>query len=275
MSIGLGIGNSISGKINGFGGGPSYDPDAVAFFTANESAGGTLSPTVKTEWDAFVLREKAASRYSKYLRLYPYLGGVINLARIDAISLASATNVNFVDADADATCGLQGDGSTKYLDTLFKPSTGLAGNNFMFYIINLAGATTGNLLQGAFTVITSFLLYESLGTSGISSNFNRLSGTTSLPKLAAGSSIYGLRTSNTDLRIFRDGVQYEINTTVKLATTLPNINLLAMATSAYGSPSYYTPSKFGCYMVGEGLTIADSQGFDTSYKTFLTNIGAI
>ena len=36
MSIGLGISNSISGKISGFGAAPapSYDPDAVAYFTA-------------------------------------------------------------------------------------------------------------------------------------------------------------------------------------------------------------------------------------------------
>jgi len=266
---------ALTGFLTPQSSGNALDPDAAAFFTANESAGGTLSATVKTEWDAFVLREKAASRYSKYLRLYPYLGGAINSARIDAISLASATNVNFVDADADATCGLTGDGSTKYLDTLFNPSTGLAGNNFMFYIINLAGATTGNLIQGSFSGTTSFLLYESLGTSGISTNFNRVSGTPSLPKLAAGSSMYALRTSDTDLRSFRDGVQYEINTTATTTATLPNINLLTMAASNNGSPSFYTPSKFGCYMVGEGLTVADSQGFDTSYKTFLTNIGAI
>lgn len=267
--FGINFGNNASS------GGVSYTPEAIAYFDAVEDAGGTLTDNVKDEYNAFVIREKDASRYDKIKRLYPYLGGVINSAVIDAITLASATNVNFVDADADATCGLQGDGSTKYLNTLFNPSTSLAGNNFMFYIFNLAGVTTGNLIQGAYSGTTSFLLYESLGTSGISTNFNRLAGTPSLPKLAAGSSMYALRTSDTDLRSFRDGVQYEINTTATTTATLPNFNLFAMATSNNGSPSFYTPSKFGCYMVGEGLTVADSQGFDTSYKTFLTNIEAI
>jgi hypothetical protein len=34
MSIGLGIGNSISGKVSGFGGGGGIDPDAAAYIAA-------------------------------------------------------------------------------------------------------------------------------------------------------------------------------------------------------------------------------------------------
>jgi len=253
-----------------------FDPDALAYFTAVENAGGTLTETVKTAWNEFVLREKGASRYSNTLRLYPYLGGVIDSARIDAISLASATNFNFVDANADTTCGLTGNTGTKYLNILFNPTTDLAGNNFMFYTFNLNGAATGNFVQGGYIGSNFFVLYSSLSTLGISARFNNSANITSSPRIASGSSIHAIRTGDSDLRLFRDGVQVGIDITATTSTTLPNLNIFTHATNNSGSSTgFYVPDKLGCNMIAENFSIVDSQEFDTSYKTFLTEIGAI
>ena len=138
-----------------------FDTDASAFFTAIEDAGGTLTDNVKSEFDAFVVREKDAGRWSKIKRLYPYLGGVINSAVIDAVTLNSATNVNFVDADVDATIGLQGDGLSKYLNT-DDVMNSIITDNYNWQI--------GHFIIGGIPTLTSLIrpmgYYRSTGTRG-------------------------------------------------------------------------------------------------------------
>jgi hypothetical protein len=64
---------------------PSYDTDAQTAFTAIEAAeGSALSSTVKTAYNNWVLREKAASRYTKYGWIYPMLGATAGAHAINA-----------------------------------------------------------------------------------------------------------------------------------------------------------------------------------------------
>lgn len=68
----------------------------------------------------------------KVIYLLPMLGVGINAARvplIDKLNVGAATNVSFVDADFSQSTGLQGNGSTKYLNSLIKPSQLGASNN--------------------------------------------------------------------------------------------------------------------------------------------------
>jgi hypothetical protein len=60
------------------------------------------------------------------------LGKGINAARIpliDMLNVGGATNNNFVDGDFKQSAGLQGNGTTKYLDSLIKPSQLGTSNN--------------------------------------------------------------------------------------------------------------------------------------------------
>jgi len=57
MSIGLGIGNSVSGKVSGFGGGGGgIDPDAQAYITA----AGITDPTEQAAVNQLVLDLKGS-----------------------------------------------------------------------------------------------------------------------------------------------------------------------------------------------------------------------
>lgn len=68
----------------------------------------------------------------KIVSLYPFLGSNLATARvplIDQPNAGIAGNTNFVEADYSQTMGLQGDGSTKYLDTGVKPGDLGSGDN--------------------------------------------------------------------------------------------------------------------------------------------------
>lgn len=83
------------------------------------------------EWNSigianqFIRAIKDKSYFNKIVYLLPMLGRGINAARIpliDQLNAGGATNVSFVDADFNQSTGLQGNGTTKYLNTLIKPS---------------------------------------------------------------------------------------------------------------------------------------------------------
>ena len=275
MSIGLGISNSISGKISGFGGG--YDPDAKAFFTAIEDAGGTLSDNVKAEYDAFVLREKENSRYSKLKRLYPYLGGVIDSARVDAITLGSATNNNFVDADADSLIGLQSDGSTKALKETQALSTITTDqSDLQWYSYYLTAPTSG-----MFWGVRSFSapvarVYTEYSGGNVRSLIGVGVGFTQAATLSNGQS---LMTSITDVGVqsnltaWIDGSVIATKDVTK-STTLTNREPAYFAYNLNGTINTFSSQKSACNALFQGMSDAELVAYDASYKTFLTNIQA-
>jgi hypothetical protein len=72
------------------------------------------------------------SYYSKIKYLLPMLGQGIGAARvplIDSLNVGAATNTSFLDADFNQSTGLQGNGTTKRLDSLIKPSQLGTSNN--------------------------------------------------------------------------------------------------------------------------------------------------
>jgi hypothetical protein len=262
--------------------GQSYQPEAASYFTAIEDAGGTLTDNVKAEFDAFVVREKDAGRWGKLKRLYPFLGGKINSAVIDAITLSSATNNNFVDTDADSLIGLQGDGSTKYLrDSAFN-GLGQTQFNYGHYWLEI----TANVLAGDTIVAGSFsstsassILYSKLTSA---SNLPTIRGnvlltiqTSTTAALTNGGSLASNKTSSTSTKIFLNGAEESEITTTDTGT-LPSADLVIFTSSngAGTDTGRISNAKSGAYAFWTGFTDSDVSGFDTSYKTFINNIQA-
>ena len=260
---------------NASSGGVSYTPEAIAYFDAVEDAGGTLTDNVKDEYNAFVIREKDASRYDKIKRLYPYLGGAINSARIDAVSLASATNVNFVDADADATCGLQPDGSTKYLVD--------SNANAIWASVNDA---QGWHFQNGTSGGTSYMFgaQKTTATVGFIGLLQTVSNTIAavgdLAIVANGASMVGAKSaafgrfSSTDLRVWVDGASQVQNTTAN-SEVLPALPVYIFARNRNNSASLLNSVLSYGTMMAEGMTTTELLASEASYRTFLTNIEAI
>lgn len=255
--------------------GQSYQPEAVAYFTAIEDAGGTLTDNVKAEFDAFVVREKDASRWSKIKRLYPFLGGVINSARIDAVTLVSATNANFVDADADSLIGLQGDATTKKLDVALASTIWSNDDDWQIYWYSLIADTADKQVFGSISVGNDMVAIRrrNVGTGANYiygnnvANVAIISGT-----FSSQQSIFGGRFSNADLTIYEDELTFT-NTTADIYAFPITYPLSILARN--GASVQYSNEKVGCAMMAESMTKAEMIAFDTSYKTFLTEIGAI
>ena len=254
--------------------GQSYQPEAAAFFTAVEDAGGTLTDNVKAEFDAFVVREKDAGRWSKLKRLYPYLGGTIDSAVIDAVTTNAATNNNFVDADADATIGLQGDGSTKRLDTALAANIWANTNDWQIYLYEIEAETSDRNVFGAISGGNDTV---SMRRRNVSSGVSYIYGNNiSIAAQVAGSfdsqqSVYGGRFSNTDLTIYEDSATATSST---LNTFAFPVTYAISLFARNGASIQYSNAKVGCHMMAEGMSKADMTGFDTSYKTFINNITA-
>jgi hypothetical protein len=258
----------------------SYQPEAAAFFAALEGAGGTLGPEVKTAWNSFVLREKDNSRYAKIKRLYPYLGGVINSAIIDAISLISPTNANFVDGDCDALIGLTPDGSTKYLWDLSQTDEIVNDINKSQLGIFNKGATTDTgvdkyymgsidspsnewFILRKFTVSTFGYIGQNIQSSSV--NIGALSD----------ASVIVARYSTTSLYTIIDGVASTEITTLNSngANIYRPVYFGRGLNGAAGSFLSSQPSN-GMF-ISQFDTLAETQAFEASYKTLLTEIGAI
>lgn len=250
-----------------------YTPEAFAYFAAVKAAGGTLSKNVKDEFDDFVIREKDAGRWSKLVRLLPYLGGVLDSARVDAVTTNQVLQYNFLDVDVDPLIGLKGDGSSKYLQdfenadvmitSLFdvqmgRFSIGQPDTTAGIYFMGNANGPNYNFLRNISSTVYrvySGAIGDVVNAGNIQANDSIILGRYS------DSSLYGLV----------NGVLSPENATT-ITEVMPPFPPLYFRTNG---GSGYDATKVGGHFYAQGFSIAETQAFEASYKTFLANIGAI
>lgn len=100
-----------------------FDDDAQAFFTAIESAGGSLSGSQKTAINTYVVGLKADNLWTKLDRWYINVGGTAASHAICLVTRNSRVNVNSVTAQSGGTlyngvnnyfrCDIAASGATK------------------------------------------------------------------------------------------------------------------------------------------------------------------
>jgi hypothetical protein len=254
------------------------DSDVVAFFAAVEGAGGTLSTQVKTAWSNFVLREKSAGRYAKIKRLYPYLGGVINSCLIDAITLNSATNNNFADGDCDAICGLQSDGLTKNIlcdwspSTLYSENHKWGGSAFWSSIdtsISTLNCACGSLTGTTFECQITYLR----ASSNVTIRGNSLSSVAAFSTtLTSNSSLSWNRTSPTNLKMSIKGTVVNTSTADDSLTGLSTVPMRLFANNNNGLAQLFSKILGLGHVFHENFSDAETQAFEFSYKTFLSEL---
>ena len=97
---------------------PAFDPDALAYIAAVETADGEpLEAGVREAINGFVVGCKADGIWDA-LKASCILAGARTLnGALVPLKGAAPTNFNFVSADYNRTTGLKGDGATKYLNS--------------------------------------------------------------------------------------------------------------------------------------------------------------
>jgi len=106
-----------------------FDADAQAYFTAVETAGGTLSTSDKNAWNTYVLAKKSEGTWTKIKAVFPFMGGTAAAHAIDAVSATTMIT---------------------WSGTLTHDGSGVTGNG-----VNGKGVLTKNLTQ----IFSSYNIY--------------------------------------------------------------------------------------------------------------------
>ncbi len=131
------------------------DPDVLAYFTAAEAAGATYVNGTKEALDTFVIGMKSASLWALVRRWNPMLadgGNVLaGVARVLNSTVGTA-NVdalnNYVSGDWNAASGLQGNGSTTFINTGWNATGAQMTSAFLGACYRGAALSAGKTLFG-------------------------------------------------------------------------------------------------------------------------------
>lgn len=174
------------------------------------------------------------------------------------------TNYNFVSGDVSAS-GLTGDGTTKYLSTGVTPSTFASPTSMS---IGFHAVTSDYRTADVWPIGSN----SSLGHCRLGTNIGSAAGWHSTSISTSGSAPYALgvsqaatsgviavsRTTNTDLRIFRNTSQIALNTADASTSSpygLPATPLYLFArNNGSGAAEYRTTATLASYFIAKGLT---------------------
>jgi hypothetical protein len=201
------------------------------------------------------------SYYPKIKYLLPMLGVGINAARvplIDMLGVGAATNTNFVDADFSQSTGLQGNGTTKYLNSLILPSQLGTTNNGGLGYWELLFATGGLGPMGCANNASTNSYEIGLRDTSRLFRWGSTSNTASQASVPVNGHYYGQRSASNSRTLSLNGIQIGSNTTND-ATSGANERAIYIVGANWPSPEIPSDnSRCGvAYMTDGTLTAAD------------------
>lgn len=252
------------------------DPETVIWRDRAIAAGGTFTDDSITWADELIIALKATDYGGKVVWLLPLLGDNLATARVplrDTLGVGIATNTAFVDADFSEATGLQGNGSTKYLDSLIVPASIGSGNNggLGWWETNFTGA--GNVEpMGSYKQNNAPDCRFVLDIRPARGAFFWGEPTTAIGDATAGSNAhyYGQRSSATDRRIYKDGVLKATATGSDLATGSSDNNILICGADGGNVGITSWPGRCAvAYLTDGTLTDAEVTALHTLLDTYL------
>jgi hypothetical protein len=248
----------------------SYDPNAVAYFTA----AGITDTTEKNAVNTFILALKSNNFYTRFDRLWLRSPTSQAASLIDFISLTSSTVVN---APSWSNQGFQYNGTTNYINSGYAISTSsqITNNNgcLMVYVRSGTGATL-QILTGA---------NNSVGSNPTSLRITNLSVTHRYTSSTAGAIatgtaasysglIAGSRVSNIDNRVFQNGSQIGSTATTANANFLASVNMFIGANNNNATASNFCNMQ-ECYCsFSTSFTTTEMSTFYGLLQTYQTNV---
>lgn len=245
--------------------GPSYDPDAQAFFTA----AGITDTTQKSAVNQLVLDLKSYSIWTKMKALYPFVGGDSTKHSYNLINTANF-QLSFNGGWTHSSTGALPNGTNAYANTGFNASTQLTttSGNFGYYSrtnINGANANFGATVGG-----NRLYLYANYnGTTGYGSYASEFSfastNTTGLYSIGRLSSV------DSNVKLIRNGstILYNANPS---GISLPNANIYIGAENSGGSATAYSARECALFYASTGLTNTEISNLYTSIQAFQTTL---
>ncbi len=170
----IAIANSISSNYVSGIAGPSYDPDAEAFFTAEAGAGVTLSDTEKTAINTLVVNLKAANIWTKFKALYPFIGSTATSQKFNLINPAdtnAAFRLTFNGGWSHSSTGANpaplGTNTNAFANTYFVPTSNYSTTNghLSYYATTNTSSPSFGAIMGS-VYLSGDYRFTYLGTQG-------------------------------------------------------------------------------------------------------------
>jgi len=250
---------------------PVYDADAQAYFTANTAI---TSDADKTAINDFYLGLKTDGVYTKLK--------VMNLPIWGSASTCKWNLVNPLDTDAAfravystgftfSSGGIQGNGTSAYIDIFFIPSAVVTQNDFSYGFYSRttrAGSNTINAMGVDQTTIRSRLNLMSGSGTVMTGSVNGSDNST----FAVSDTKGFYQVSRTLSTSINRGVNTYTNV-LNNSTGINNINFVIFAQNRNNIIERYETVQCAFFYLANGLTIAEMDNFKTRVNTLMTYFG--
>lgn len=274
----IAIANSVSSNYVVGAAGPSYDPDAQAFFTAEASAGVTLTDSQKTAVNDLVVNLKAANIWSKMKALYPIVGGTATAHKFNLknpLDTDAAFRLAFTGGWTHSATGMLPNGTNAYANTFFNPvSQSLVYNNnhISYYSRTSVAVSTydfgsGSSLNGG----TAFFLYRT-GAQGAYDSGTGTANRLAWSGLNATGFFVGSSLTTNIGTAFRNGLRLQLKNPLT-SVSMENYNFYLGGFNEQNTNTYYGNKECAFASIGDGLTELENQVFNQIVEGYQFALG--
>jgi hypothetical protein len=264
-------------------------PEATAWRTAVIANGGTVSGATLSAVDKFCNDIDAAGIRDRFYRMNPFAGTGLAAALVPlyrgpayggtTYGNATDTNNNFVSGDYSESNGLDGNGTTKYLDTGLSPNGMGVPATVHLAAYKGAGAWTttrefigsrdaDDLYQLQFRYPASLVPSLSLLLGGSASIINETSVSTSASFLVA------TRTSSSELFLWQNGTKVATGSTYATTPGACSHSYMVFTRNASGTASAgQWEHAIRAYSIGLGLNDSQAVSYNTAMQAFQAALG--
>jgi hypothetical protein len=248
-----------------------YDSDAAAFFTST----GITNTTQKDAVNTLVLELKAESLWTKFIAIYPLVGGSATTHKYNLKNPAdtdAAFRLVFSGGVTHDANGITGNGTNGYANTFIIPITHLSLNDNSLFVYVRTNSSGAMVDIGALNSIAP--QYRSqMNPRNASNLFVTASSNNTLSTSTSNSDSRGFfgisRISSTEYKQTKNTTQTTIN---DASTTQSSAAIAIMALGGTASPFYAAPSSrnlaFAC--IGSGLTDTEADTLYTIVQDYQT-----
>jgi hypothetical protein len=245
----------------------NMDADAAAYIAAVETAlGSSISSTQAEAINAFIVAEKAASRWSAIKRFYLPIWGNESANAIDMVTLGSGS---FVGAVTYAAGYVQGDGTSGYFNTGVTPDgIGLSKDSEFFGGLCFLPPTAASRFISAQTATVAIAI-DHFATTIPASSRSSTNANFALSLANQNGLFVSIRDTAATHNLYRRTTSDFSASADKTGTASGGIahNIVVMARNVGGSISSYSNGRYGLYFMGHGLARSSAANFTSSLKT--------
>ncbi len=237
------------------------------------AAGGGFESNSLVLANNFVLLLQRKSYYVKVKYLLPLLGAGIGAAQvplIDVLNVGIATNTNFVNSDFSQSTGLQGDGSTKYLDSLIKPSQlGTSTNGGLGFWENNISFGSNVEPIGCYNTAANNRYVLDLRSNLRAFRWGNAGNGASDAVAATNGNYYGQRLSATSRTVYFNGSLLATNSTNDTTAGASDQTIQIVGSNEAGTPAPWPGRCAVAYMTDGTMTTDEVGDLDSLLRNYL------